>query len=204
MDLEKVEIELRKRLNYPYHWGRQQSDAFDSETNFIYSTQNFDILLQKTSKMPQDLRDYALNRWYNFWSAMTVEHIFTSHKNVFPNKNSRDKLIDFSIDGLAFDHKTSRFPKAYTSSLAYAIENKKELIEWFYEHQSQQGRRHLANRLFVVLYDTHEGLHWKMKSELGLIKEQVDNYVQHFEQQNLVHLDFGKGIVYSDIIWVLY
>jgi len=203
MELSKIECELHKRLDYPYRWGRAQADDWDKRTNFIYSTDLFSDLLARTHSFSPELRDYALNRWYNFWSAMAVEYIFATHRNVLANKNKRDKLIDFSINGISFDHKTSIFPKAYEASLAYALEYKNDLIDWLYKHQSQQGRKHLESRLFVVLYDTHQEAHWKMKAEISLLKEQVDKYVENFDRNNLVTLNFGNGEVYADIIWVL-
>jgi len=53
------------------------------------------------------------------------------------------------------------FPKAFGKDYAYAKENKKELIEWLYNNQSQQGRKHLENRLFICIFDTKNGEHWK-------------------------------------------
>ncbi len=148
------------------------------------------------------LKDYALNRWYNFWSAMAVEYMFTSHENVIANKNSFDKLMDFTINGIPFDHKTSVFPKGFNHSLQYAKENERELIQWLYDNQSQQGRKHLKNRLFIILYDKN-GEHWKKKSEIILMKKYIDQYVNNFQKNQLLKFDFGEGIIYSDIIWIM-
>jgi len=202
MDLLRVEKELKKRLSYPYRWGRKQSDSWDRDTNFIYKTYTFESLLKKTEQFNQELRDYALNRWYNYWSAMTAEDIFTSHDNVEANKNIYDKLIDFKIIDIPFDHKTSIFPKGFGKSYEYAKEHKKELIQWLYENQSQEGRKHLKNRLFVVLYNDLEMQHWKMKSEIIQLKSSIDIYINNFSTKNLCKLDFGAGEVLSDIIWL--
>ncbi|MFA5455398.1 MAG: hypothetical protein WC272_08780 [Sulfurimonas sp.] len=202
MDLLRVEKELKKRLSYPYRWGRKQSDSWDRDTNFIYKTYTFESLLKKTEQFSQELRDYALNRWYNYWSAMAAEDIFTSHDNVEANKNIYDKLIDFKIIDIPFDHKTSIFPKGFGKSYEYAKEHKKELIQWLYENQSQEGRKHLKNRLFVVLYDGLEIQHWKMKSEIIQLKSSIDIYINNFSTENLCKLDFGAGEVLSDIIWL--
>ncbi len=201
MDLARVERELKNRLLYPYRWGRKQSNSWDSATNFIYTTYSFSKLLEKTSELSQDLRDYALNRWYNFWSAMAVEDIFTSHSNVEANLNSYDKLVDFNIDHIPFDHKTTVFPKGFNKSYEYARQNEKELIEWLYNNQSQQGRKHLKNRLFIVMYDTNQQ-HWKMKSEIMLLKKEIDLYVNNFSKNRLYEFDFGEGKVYSSLLWI--
>jgi hypothetical protein len=202
MDLQRLERELKKRLPYQYKWGRKQSNSWDSDTNFIYKTYSFESLLKRTKAFSEELTDYALNRWYNFWSAMAAENIFTSHSNIIANKNSYDKLVDFTIDNIPFDHKTSVFPKGFGKSYKYAIENERELIQWLYDNQSQQGRKHLKNRLFIIMYDEN-GQHWKMKSEIIKLKERIDLYVDNFSPKNLYKFDFGDGEVYSDVLWII-
>ena len=150
MDLDRIEIELKNRILFPYKWGRKQNNDWDNKTNFIYTTFSFSTLLKNNESLNQQLQQYALNRWYNFWSAMAVEFLFATHLKVKPNKNAFDKLIDFKIDGVYFDHKTSVFPAGFNQSFEYAKNNKKELIEWLYQNQSQEGRKHFKNRLFIA------------------------------------------------------
>lgn len=201
MDLVRVERELKKRWEYPYRWGRKQSDLWDYNTNFIYTTYSFKMLLKRTEALSYELRNYALNRWYNFWSAMAVEDIFTSHKNVIANKNSYDKLVDFTLNNIPFDHKTSIYPKGFHKPFDYALQNPKELIYWLYTNQSQQGRKHLKNRLFIILYDSNQE-HWKMKAEILRLKQEIDIYVDNFTVENLQVMNFGEGTVQSDILWI--
>ena len=203
MDLSRLENELKKRIAFPYKWGSRQTDAKDKATNFIYKTYSFETLLNRTKDFDKTLKDYALNRWYNFWSAMAVENLFVSHPNIQANKNTRDKRVDFTIHNIPFDHKTSVFPKGFNKSVSYARKNEKELTQWLYDNQSQEGRKHLKNRLFIVLYDGKKNEHWKMKSEIMLLKSAIDNYVEHFSEENLFHLNFGDGKILSDIIWVM-
>lgn len=202
MDLARVERELKKRLPYPYKWGRKQSNSWDHDTNFIYQTYSFETLLKRTEHLNYEVKNYALNRWYNFWSAMAAEDIFSSHSNIKANKNSYDKLVDFTIDEIPFDHKTSVFPKGFNQPFEYAVKNEKELILWLYNNQSQQGRKHLKNRLFIIMYDTNNQ-HWKMKSEIMELKKQIDLYVERFSSENLYEFDFGEDKVYSDILWIV-
>ncbi len=81
-NLQKIETELKKRLPYPYKWGRKQNNEFDKLTNFIYHTFLFDDVIKeinsrfKKDKEHLNISNYALNRWYNFWSAQAVEKIF--------------------------------------------------------------------------------------------------------------------------------
>jgi len=201
MDLERVERELKKRWSIPYRWGRKQNDDWDEKTNFIYKTYSFESLLKKSEQLNEDLKNYALNRWYNFWSAMAIEYIFTSSPIVNANKNKYDKLVDFTIDNIPFDHKTSVFPKGFNRTFKYAKEHKEELIYWLYQNQSQQGRKHLKNRLFVVLYDENEE-HWKLKAEIFFIKTEIEKYLNNFNKNALSHIEIENCKALSDIIWI--
>lgn len=201
MDFIRLESQLKERLHFPYFWGRKQSNDWDAKTNFIYSTFTFEKLIEVTSNFTEDEKNYSFNRWYNFWSAMAVEKMFSLHKKVAPNLNKYDKLIDFSINNISFDHKTSVFPKGFDKSIDYAKQNPSELITWLYVNQSQDGRKHLENRLFVIMYHKN-GAHWKLKSELGLIKNKIDDYVLHFDENNLISITLENKKIISDIIWI--
>ena len=146
--------------------------------------------------------DYTANRWFNFWSSVGVEQIFSELENVEKVKNSKDVEKDFYLNGIPFDHKTSVFPKKFTRDFQYALQHKKELIQWFYEHQSKQKRYHLKNRLFIVVHAA-DGVHWKLKSNLQLLKTEVTKYVTNFSEAQLQSLTFATGeTALSDIIWV--
>jgi len=202
MDLIRLENEIKKRLPFPYKWGGKQSNEKDIATNFIYTTYSFRKLESVCNTLNEELKNYAYNRWFNFWSAMAVEYLFSKNELVKANKNKRDKLVDFSIKGIKFDHKTTVFPKGFNKSYTYAKENKKELIQWLYDNQSQEGRKHLENRLFVVLYDSNNKEHWKLKAEIGLLGEVVNEYLKSFNENQLEVFDFGKRKVLSDVIWL--
>lgn len=209
MNLKKIEEELKKRLRYPYVWGRKQNNYYNGLTNFIYQTFNFDDLLKETDRNFKgkpgynNLFNYALNRWYNFWSAQAVEHIFCSIPNVEASLDKKDRLIDFEIQGIAFDHKTSVFPKGYPGNLNDALSGPDNLIKWLYENQSQQQRKHLRNRLFIILY-SDSGDHWKLKAEVQWLKDLIDDYVKNFNPKNLYRFSFEPdSITLSDIIWAI-
>jgi hypothetical protein len=78
VNIQFLEHELKRRVNeYPYTpWGRKQADQWDKTTNFIYLTNQWDNLLRVVNDMPADVKNYAINRWFNFWSAIGVETIF--------------------------------------------------------------------------------------------------------------------------------
>jgi len=210
MNFELLENELKKRLNYEYVWGRKQTNQFDLQTNIVYKTPDFETLLKKIENtfkdLPkfEDLKNYTLNRWYNFWSAKGVETIFCTHKSVRPNPNSKDKFIDFYIDNIPFDHKTTVFPKGFDKSIPYAIEHKKELIEWPYNNQSTEQRQHFKNRLFIVLIDfDNQAEHWKLKAEILWLKKIISTYLSNFDRAKLQTFSFENKTVFADIIWAI-
>jgi hypothetical protein len=209
MNLSQIESELKKRLAYPYKWGQKQNDYFDNQTNFIYHTDSFEKLLNEIDnhfKSNPDYKkyfNYSLNRWYNFWSAHAVEKIFCSLPNVKPALDEKDKLVDFTIDGVKFDHKTSIFPKNFPYPVKEAVKKTDELIKWFYKHQSQQKRMHLKNRLFIVLY-SHNGEHWKLKAEISWLKERIVNYMTGFNPNFLLKFQLEKNsYALADVIWAV-
>ncbi|MFC4165629.1 hypothetical protein ACFOWU_18345 [Epilithonimonas zeae] len=202
MNLPLLESELKKRLGCPYNWGRKQSDEWDRKTKFIYLVQDFESLENQCKDFDEGLRNYAFNRWLNFWSAKAVEDIFASNSLVKKEANQFSKTVDFYISGIPFDHKSSVFPKQFGKSFDYAVDHKKELVEWLYNNQSQQGRKHLANRLFIIFYDENNGEHWKLKTQLSLIQEKITDYLSNFSGDNLVSLNLESHEILSDLIWI--
>jgi hypothetical protein len=208
--LHQIENELKKRLAYPYRWGQKQNDSFDRQTNFIYHTFSYDDVLKEIDRRFKSEKDfelyfnYSINRWYNFWSAQAVENIFCSLPNIKPAFNSKDKLVDFTINEVSFDHKTSVFPKNFPLEINEAVKKTDELIKWLYKHQSQQQRKHFKNRLFVVLFSP-DGEHWKLKSEIAWLKHRIEKYMIGFNPDYLLKFNFEKDKqTISDVIWAIW
>jgi hypothetical protein len=207
--LSNIENELKKRLVYPYKWGRKQNDNYDKLTNFVYHEPIFEnILIEIKDRFGKDrehdnISNYALNRWYNFWSAYAVEKIFCTMPNVIPAMDEKDRLVDFTIQGAKFDHKTSVFPKNFPYKIDEAIKKTSELIKWLYKNQSQQQRKHLKNRLFIVLY-SQDGNHWQLKSEITWLKSVIERYMLGFNPDYLLKFSFEPGVfTISDVIWAI-
>ena len=207
--LNEIETELKQRHQYPYKWYRKQNDIWDAYTNFIYNTAKWENLIlkieAKVNKHHLDKNElfyYTINRWYNFWSAMAIENIFSNCNEVISNPNFNNRTIDFTLQRIEFDHKTSVFPKHLNNDLAFAQSNKRELIAWFFNNQSSQKRHHVKNRLFIVVYDEN-GEHWKIKAEINLIAKEIKNYVSNFKPSQLQKFIFtSQSDTFSDIIWV--
>lgn len=208
-DLLKIQSELQKRLAFPYQWMRVQNDNFDNKTNFIYQIKTFEELLLEIDKRFKSDKDfnsyfnYSLNRWFNFWSAFAVEKIFCSLPNVKPAFNHKDRLKDFSIHGITFDHKTSVFPKKFRATFEQAKQNPIALIKWLYENQSRQKRKHYHNRLFIVLYSIDKN-HWKLKAEILWLKDLIENYLSDFQPNKLFSIKLTKDFTtLADVIWAI-
>lgn len=202
MNLQSLESELKKRLDFPYTWGRRQTDDWDKKTKFIYQTQDFESLENQCKDFDNELRNYAFNRWLNFWSAKAVEEIFAENSLVKKEDNPFSKTVDFYISEIPFDHKSSVFPRQFGKRFDYCLNHKKLLIEWLYQNQSQQGRKHLENRLFIVFFNEKSNEHWKMKTELSLIQEKIEDYLRNFSKDNLVSLNLDSREILSDVIWI--
>ena len=210
MRLSQLEQELKKRFAFTYQWGRPQNNSWDQSTNFIYHTQYLDQVLNEcktrfsSKDSPQKWQNYALNRWYNFWSAWAVEKVFGAATEVVAAKNPKDSEKDFFIKGIPFDHKTTVFPKNYPHSINQALENPQDLIRWLYQNQSKENRQHFKNRLFIVLYDSFFQKHWQLKAHLIWLKALVDYYVNHFDPENLIKIELeGHSPIFTDIIWAI-
>lgn len=210
MDYAAIEKELKKRLTYEYSWRRKQVDALDKQTSFIYKISSFDLVLSKIetkfkdNSQYDDLKNYALNRWFNFWSAKAIEAIFCEHEGVKSHPDSYNKFTDFFINKIPFDHKTTVFPKGFNKSVPYAIAHKNEIIEWLYKNQSQQQRKHFKNRIFIVLVNyENESEHWKLKAEISWLKKIISTYLLKFESSKLHSFYFENEVVKADIIWAI-
>jgi len=207
---DKIETELKKRLHYPYKWCRKQNDTWDAKSNFIYNIDRWEHLISMIEIKARehqlnktDFFNYAINRWYNFWSAMAIENIFSNCNEIISNPNINNRTVDFTLQKIAFDHKSSVFPKHLNNKLTFAQSNKRELIGWLYKNQSSQKRHHIKNKLFVIVFDKN-GEHWKLKAEIKLIEKEIKNYVSNFKQSQLQKFIFTpQTVTYSDIIWVI-
>jgi hypothetical protein len=79
-----------------------------------------------------------------------------AHPRTRPEPDPFHHTVDFYLDERGFDLKLTDFPQRFGHDLAYARTHTEDLARWLYRRQSQQGRFHVANRLFVVLHDAHD------------------------------------------------
>lgn len=177
-----------------------QNDADDKATNFIYQTPGWNQLQTRVLNLSPTLNDYAVHRWFNFWSAQAIETIFLSHPKVSRTTADTHQFIDFSIESIPFDHKTTVFPESYPADYRYARSHPGHLIKWLYAHQSQQQRHHLKNRLFVILY-ARDGDHWKLRADISGLQKAIHRYLDAFREGNLYSLQLEDETIRADYIW---
>lgn len=203
IDLNVLEVELKKRCDYPYQWHQPQNDMLDEATSFIYRCHRFEELVEFCKDLEARVRDYAYNRWLNYWSAVAVQEVFSGHRWVRRELNERHKYVDIYIKGIPFDVKTTVLPRHCEDDIATVVEKKRKLIRWLYKHQSKDGRNHFYNRLFLVLYSGADQEHWKLKAEIGFLAEQIKAYLDCFSEQSLERFIVDEREVLSDIIWCI-
>lgn len=155
---------VRQELNKLDHlppWGRQQGDAWDRLSNFIYRVETLAGVRRQAQAVARAkqldvaaFESYTVRRWYNHHTHDQILKIFYAHPDVRPEANPKNRRIDFYFRDIPFDLKVSRFPRGYPETIEYALAHPHHLAEWQYRHQSKQGRYHLGNRLFIVLHNS--------------------------------------------------
>lgn len=100
------------------------------------------------------------------------------------------------------------FKKTRWEIIEEAMKTPQILIKWLYEEQGER-RFDAANRLFLVLIDKNEiGGSWKMKRNIELLKDVINDYLNRFSKKDRTKLqiefnwmDGKKYNVLSDVIF---
>lgn len=206
--VKEIEQQLKYRVqSYPEtKWGGFQTNFKDNQTKFIYDESYFkfdDLLKHMNSlQLESSLIPYAVNRWYNYWSAKGIEQIVVkTFADSIAETNTKNKYQDFYIGGIPYDHKTTVFPKGFGKSYEYARQNPEELLDWLYTNQSPNTYRNSVkytrpqNRLYVVMY-AKNGAHWKLRSELTLIY----NVLLNRSEDYIINRSDGSSAIYK-LFW---
>ncbi len=92
-----------------------------------------------------------------------------------------------------FDLKLSDLPRRYGRDLAYARAHPEDLARWLYENQSQEGRFHAANRLFVVLHDARDPERtWALRRDFERLERAIRAFLDR-PRLLQVEVSAGKG-----------
>jgi len=151
--------ELEEAGNIAAQWPTIQGNNLDIRTRFIFQKQTVQSVLTSCAEnsLANEVTAYALTRWTRWMRHDAWMERFLEEPAVERAENPMDKQIDFSIEGVPFDLKVTRFPRAAERHLT-----ERELAIWLYINQSKEGRFHLANRLFVVADDEDRLYNWQI------------------------------------------
>lgn len=202
-EIKKLILNSIERVK-DYNWNIRQKTDLDKLGNFIYETFDYDELETKIDEtikrenLENVFRQYTINRWYNFATSFIIESIFAENPKVQTELNDKNRFVDFYIEGINFDLKTTFPPKRWNyEKVKNALENPLELAKWFYEEQSET-RFHSEQRLFLVLVDfndiknNQEKERWKMKKEFEKIRKVVNLYLS-LENREFPIIKFKYG-----------
>jgi hypothetical protein len=182
-EIERIARQLA-RVAQTVPWGRVQNDEWDRLCPFIFRLRSLDGVRNRLERvgLPDagervEFVNYALRRWYCFWGARLGELLFQTHPGVKPGP-PKDHEIDFTIDGVPFDLKTSEMPRIFAGRLREVDQDPGELATWLFQNQSRERRFHLANRLFLVLCDPAEpDQAWRLRADVGALRLAIADFM---------------------------
>ena len=198
--------ELKTALNYLDIDWNMQNNYYDIRSNFIYSVRTVDECIKKADEFGIN-RNYALHRWFNFITSIECQNIFVEF-GAKQEENKKHRKIDIYIDGVPFDVKLTVYP-AKLSDHPYNLNTragKNDMIRWLDANQSQEQRKHLANRLFIVCDGSSRYESLCLKADFKQIREKISSFMDFCGKFGFNKLDIydnnNKFIVYSDIIYI--
>lgn len=206
--MNNIEKDLQDCLNLISADWKMQNNYSDFKTNFVYRCKSLDECL-KNIEANKVSKEYALHRWYNFMTSVTCEYLFCEFGAVHET-DPKNHDVDIFISNIPFDVKLTIYP-AKLSARPYDLntrEGKNQMIKWYYENQSQQSRKQLINRLYVVCDGKNPYECLKMKSDFSLLRKRISEFMNLSLKNGLNKIDiFDNGrkySVYSDIVYISY
>lgn len=184
-------------------WPRQ-NNRMDRRTKFVYDCDTLEQCLKNIERYGAD-RNYALHRWYNHKTGIVREYIFCEYGAVH-SKDKYDHDVDIYIKGEPFDVKLTVYP-ARLPGRQYNLrsrEGKDGMIRWFYQNQSQQGRKQLTNRLYVVCGGATAREKMRKKSDFHAIRTGIRPFMEDVKIRGVqtIAIPPGGHKVKSDIIYL--
>lgn len=203
--LEKDLANCLKLINP--NW-KMQNNYFDNKTNFIYQCKSLKECLNKISQLKLD-KEYTLHRWYNYMTSVACEYIFCDYGAVHDN-NIYNHDIDIYINGIPYDVKLTVYP-AKLANHPFNLktrEGKNNMIKWYYENQSQQSRKQMLNRIYVVCDASSQSECLKMKSDFPLLRQKIQLFMINALSNGVNKIQItDNGLTYnlqSEIVYITY
>jgi len=203
-----LEEDLKKCLSMINLDWKMQDNYQDKKTNFIYSCKTLDECLTKINEFSAD-KEYALHRWYNYMTSIAAEYIFCDYGAIH-EKDVYNHDVDIYINKVPFDVKLTIYPNQLNTR-PYDLKTrlgKNQMIRWYYANQSQQSRKQMLNRIYIVCDDDLPIERLKMKSDFQLLKTKIKLFMEHSIKNGLNQITIeGNGTtfnLYSDLIYISY
>ncbi len=98
-----------------FAWGGDYTNALDKYLidRYVKVHSSFDTIISKLeTEIPMAVSGYVMCSWYNHWSTILIENIFKQHMKVLPAIGNIKK-IDFFVEGIPFDLKTTYVPQNF-------------------------------------------------------------------------------------------
>lgn len=142
-------------------------------------------------------------------TSIYTEYLFCEYDAIH-DEDLTNHDIDIYIDGIPYDVKLTVYPVELNNH-PYNLktrQDKNAMISWYYKHQSQQTRKQMLNRIYIVCDAHSQRGKLKMKSDFDLIRTKVQTFMQHVEQNDMNKIEIpDEGKKYrlkSDIVYISY
>ncbi len=205
---KNIESDLKRCLSLIKADWKMQNNVLDKRSNFIYRCDTLDKCIQQIELTGVE-KEYTLHRWYNFMTSIACEYIFCEYGAIH-DEDVYNHDVDIYINGIPFDVKLTIYP-AKLAHRPFDLKTrigKNEMIRWYYKNQSQQSRKQMLNRLYVVCdgKDSYECL--AMKSDFTILRKKISVYMEHIAKNGINEIEIeDNGITFSlqsDIIYISY
>lgn len=202
----RLESDLKKTMEIISSNWSMQNNFYDRTSNFIYSMKTLDECLNEIEKRKVN-KEYALHRWYNYMTSIECEYIFCEFGAVH-EKDIYNHDVDIYINSVPFDVKLTVYP-AKLSDRPFDLETregKNRMIQWYYSNQSQQNRKQLLNRLYVVCDASSSLDNMKMKCNFELMRNKIAEFMNGVKTgfNEITITDYGVEYkLKSDIIHLM-
>lgn len=204
----KLEKDLKRCLSMISADWKMQNNYMDKSTNFIYKCETLEECINLINSTGVD-KEYALHRWYNYMTSIACEYIFCEYGAIH-DEDKYNHDVDIYINGVPFDVKLTIYP-AKLSHRPYDLKTrsgKNKMIEWYYANQSQQARKQMLNRLYVVCDGKNAYECLVMKSDFEILHKKIRAFMEHSLKKGLNEIQISdNSITYSlksDIIYISY
>ena len=190
---KRLEDDLKKTMDIISANWKMQNNYNDKLSNFIYKMNSLEECLIEIERTGVN-KEYALHRWYNYMTSIRCEYIFCEYGAVH-DQDKYNHDVDIYINGVPFDVKLTVYPaklfhRPYNLSTR---EGKNALIKWYYANQSQQNRKQMLNRLYVVCDAPSSYENMVMKSNFELMRERISEYMKRVQKEGINEIRIQDG-----------